>query len=129
MPNSAYWDLWTEAAVGISPGPTVHWLSWCCRWPVSATRKGFRSWNESRWVDAEFTALLLEAQGTLDVEARRAIMADIRKIQMDRGSVAIAWWMSSWAMFNPAFQTMKAHPTAYNLWREVWYDADKDSHA
>ena len=64
-------------------------------------------WNESRWVDEEFSKLLKTAQGTLDVEARRALMKDFERIQQERGSVAIAWWQSVWNIKSPS---CKAHP-------------------
>jgi len=82
-------------------------------------------WNESRWVDKEFSELLKKAQGTIDIEARRAIMKDLQRIQAERGSIAIAWWQSVWNIYNPAFQNLPAHPTAYQLWREAWYDPTK----
>ena len=130
MPNSAYWDLWTEAAVGITPWTHRPLAVMVLPLAYIGDSEGNPvPWNESRWVDEEFTTLLLQAQGTLDVEARREIMADIQKIQMERGSIAIPYWLGSWAVANPAFQDLKAHPTTYNLWREVWYDPDKDPHA
>ena len=79
-------------------------------------------WNETNWVDTEFSTLLQQAVGTLDVEARKAIMAKLEVIQRDRGSIGIAWWQNSWEVFNPGFQGVSAHPTNYNLWREVWLD-------
>ncbi len=130
MPNSAYWDLWTEAAVAITPW--THRPLAVMVLPLAYIGDADGNpvpWNESRWVDEEFTTLLLQAQGTLDVEARRAIMADIQTIQMERGSIAISYWLASWAIYNPGFVGMKAHPTTYNLWREVYYDADLDPFA
>lgn len=127
MPNSAYWDLWTEAAVGITPWTHRPLAVMVLPLAYIADSEGNPvPWNESRWVDAEFTTLLNKAQGILDVEARRAVMADIERIQMERGSIAIAWWQNTWSVANPGFIGMKAHPTAYNLWREVWYDPDMD---
>jgi peptide/nickel transport system substrate-binding protein len=82
-------------------------------------------WNESRWVDPEFDELLKQAQGTLDVEARRAITQELQRIQQERGSVAIAWWQSVWNIYHPKFQNLYAHPTHYQIWREVWLDPDK----
>ena len=67
---------------------------------------------------------MLQAQGTLDLDARRALMEKLEIIQRDRGSIAIAWWQNFWDVWNPAFQNVQPHPTAYNLWREVWYDPD-----
>lgn len=78
-------------------------------------------------MDEEFTTLLQKAQGTLDVEARRAIMKDIETIQQSRGSIAIAWWQNVWRVANPAFINIGSHPTDYYLWRDLWYDATKDT--
>lgn len=130
MPSSAYWDLWTETAVGITPWTHRPLAVMVLPLAYIGDAEGNPvPWNESRWVDEEFTKLLVKAQGTLDVEARRAIMADLQKIQMERGSIGITYWQNSWSVANPAFTGIKSHPTAYNLWREVWYDADKDPHA
>lgn len=130
MPSSAYWDLWTETAVGITPWTHRPLAVMVLPLAYIGDAEGNPvPWNESRWVDEEFTELLVKAQGTLDVEARRAIMADLQKIQMERGSIGITYWQNSWSVANPAFTGIKSHPTAYNLWREVWYDPDKDPHA
>lgn len=127
MPNDAYWGLWTETPVGITTWAHRPLAVMVLPLAYIADADGNPvPWNESRWVDEEFTRLLQQAQGTLDIEARRAIMADLQRIQMERGSIGIAWWVNFWAIANPAFQGMKAHPTQYNLWREVWYDPDKD---
>jgi len=128
MPNSAYWDLWTETPVGIT--------TWAHR-PLAVMLLPLAyindangdpvPWNESRWHDDEFATLLQEAQGTADVEARRALMVDIQRIQQERGSVGIAYFINRWATYNPGFQGIVAHPTDYNLYREVWYDPDQDT--
>ncbi len=130
MPNDAYWGVWTEAAVGITTWAHRPLAVMVLPLAYIADSEGNPvPWNESRWVDEEFTQLLQQAQGTLDIEARRAIMADLQRIQSERGSVAIAWWVNFWAIANPGFQGMSAHPTQYNLWREVWYDPDQDPNA
>lgn len=130
MPNTAYWDLWTETTVGITPW--THRPLGVMLLPLAyiADAEGKPvPWNETRWVDEEFSELLKEAQGTLDLEARREIMAELERIQMERGPVGIAWWKRVWEIFNPAFQNVQAHPTLYNLWREVWYNPDADPNA
>jgi peptide/nickel transport system substrate-binding protein len=127
MPESAYWDLWTETAVGITPW--THRPLAVMVLPLAYTADSTGTpvpWNESRWVDEEFSTLLKQAQGTLDIEARRALMAQIQEIQGTRGSIGIAFWKNVWAASNPAFQGIIGHPTQYELWREVWYDPDKD---
>jgi peptide/nickel transport system substrate-binding protein len=125
MPNSAYWDLWTETPVGITPwthrplGVMVLPLAY-----IADAQGTPVPWNESRWADEEFSTLLKQAQGTIDIEARRAIMKDVETIQRDRGSVAIAWWQNVWNIKSPKLQGAPAHPTHYQLWREAWPDPD-----
>jgi peptide/nickel transport system substrate-binding protein len=126
MPESSYWELWTETPVGVTPwthrplGVMVLPLAY-----IADSTGAPVPWNESRWVDEEFTTLLQKAQGTLDVEARREIMKDIERIQSERGSIAIAWWQNIWRVSVPAFQNIGAHPTDYYLWRDLWYDPTK----
>ena len=130
MPNEAYWDLWTETPVGITLWAHRPLAVMVLPLAYIADSEGNPvPWNETRWVDDEFSSLLKEAQGTLDVEARRAIMADIQRIQSERGSIGVAYFQNFWAVTNPAFIGIKAHPTQYNLWRNVWYDASKDPFA
>jgi peptide/nickel transport system substrate-binding protein len=128
MPNDNYWGIWEETTVGVTP--------WTSRplgvmilplgYGSDADGKPLSGWNESRWVDQEFSELVVQASGTLDLEARRAIMKKIETIQQERGSIGISYWEAVWEVFNPAFQAITAHPTSYNLWREVWYDPDQE---
>lgn len=126
MPNSSYWEKWTETPAGVTPWTHRPLAVMVLPLAYIADSNGEPvPWNESRWVDQEFSDLLKKAQGTLDVEARRAIMKDLQRIQQERGSVAIAWWQSVWNIYKPAFQNLAGHPTDYQLWREAWLDPDK----
>ncbi len=80
-------------------------------------------WNESRWVDTEFSDLLATANGTLDVEARRQIFCNLEQIQMDRGSIGIAWWQNIWMVYRNNVMDVSAHPTLYMLFNNVWKKA------
>lgn len=130
MPNASFWGLWDETTVGITPW--THRSLAVMLLPlayINDVNGDPVPWNESRWHDDEFATLLKEAQGTADVEARRALMADIQRIQQERGSIGVSYFMNRWATYNPGFQGIEAHPTDYNIHRAVWYDPDKDPFA
>ncbi len=116
-----YWDRWTEVDLGIT--------SWTHRplavmvLPLAYTEEAIGAWNETRWTDDEFEGLLREAQGTLDVEARRSIMCKMEDIMQERGPVFNSYWKKVWNITNKKFKNVKAHPTAYDLLYDVWKEA------
>ena len=124
MPTSQYWEKWTEVDLGVTPWthrplgtmvPNLAYIADAEGKPVP--------WNETRWVDKEFTELLNQASGTLDVEKRRKIFCDLEQIQMDRGSVGIAYWMNTWMCPNKRLQNAPAHPNLVFLFNEAWLEA------
>jgi len=121
MPTSAYWDIWTECDLGITPwthrplGTMVLALAYICDEEGKPV-----PWNETRWCDEEFTKLLKEAEGTLDVEERRKIMCKLEEIQYERGSVGIPYWRNVWSIAHKKVQNFKGHPTQYDLFNEIW---------
>jgi peptide/nickel transport system substrate-binding protein len=126
MPIPNYWEIWDQTTVGVTPWTHRPLATMVLPLGYGSDEEGkpLAGWNESRWIDKEFSDLVVQAQGTYDLEARRALMKQIETIQQQRGSVGIAYWLNQWEVFNPAFQGITAHPTSYNLWREVWYDPD-----
>jgi peptide/nickel transport system substrate-binding protein len=76
--------------------------------------------NETRWVDQEFTELLAEAGGTLDLQERRRLFCRLQAIQSERGSVGIAWWQNRWTGVYKNVQGLKTHPAGYLLLDKVW---------
>lgn len=118
---AGYWDRWTEVDLGIT--------SWTHRplatmvLPLAYTKEAIGNWNETRWTDDEFEKVLRQAQGTLDVEARRALMCQIEDIMQTRGPIFNSFWKKVWNITNSKFQNVKAHPTAYDLLYDVWKEA------
>jgi len=124
MPNSQYWEKWTEVDLGVTPWTHRPLGTMILNLAYIADETGAPvAWNESRWVDEEFSTLLNQANGTLDVEKRREIMCQLEQIQMDRGSVAIAYWMNIWTIYRKNVQAIPGHPTYYMLFNEVWKNA------
>ncbi|MCB9078149.1 MAG: ABC transporter substrate-binding protein [Anaerolineaceae bacterium] len=117
---SGYWDRWTEVDLGIT--------SWTHRpldtmvLPLAYIKEAIGAWNETRWSDDEFETLLRQAEGTLDVEARRELMCQIEDIMQERGPIGNSFWKKIWNITSSEFQNVQAHPTAYDLMYEVWKD-------
>jgi peptide/nickel transport system substrate-binding protein len=121
MPNSQYWEQWTEVDLGVTPwthrplGTMILNLAY-----IADSEGNPVPWNESRWVDSEFSELLQKANGTLDLEERRQIFCDLEQIQMDRGSIAIPYWMHIWMVYRKQLMDVPPHPNIYMLFNEVW---------
>jgi peptide/nickel transport system substrate-binding protein len=116
-----YWDRWTEVPLGITSwthrplGIMVLPLAY-----IADSNGDPIPWNETRWVDEEFVSLLSEAERTLDVEERRAIMCKIEDIMQERGPIANSFWKKVWRISRNNVKNITAHPTDYDLFNEVW---------
>jgi peptide/nickel transport system substrate-binding protein len=124
MPNAQYWEQWTEVDLGITTwghrplGTMVPGLAY-----VADDRGKPVAWNETRWVDKEFTELLSQANGTLDLEARRKIFCKLEEIQQRRGSIGNAFWINVWTITGKRVQGVVSHPSLYLSLDEAWVTA------
>lgn len=123
VPSSQYWDVWTEVPLGITIWAHRPLDTMVLSLAYTADAEGKPvAWNESGWTDEEFTKLLKEAEQTLDVEKRRALMCQLEDIQQERGSVGIAFWTSAWYIAHKKMQNVDCHPTNYDILHEAWID-------
>jgi peptide/nickel transport system substrate-binding protein len=119
-----YWDRWTEVDLGITAWTHRPLDTMVLPLAYIADDKGVPvPWNETRWTDEEFTKLLHQAEGTLDIEARREIMCQIEDIMQQRGPIGNSYWKGVWDITRAEFQNIEAHPTNYDLLNNVWKDA------
>ncbi|MEM9901080.1 MAG: ABC transporter substrate-binding protein [Pseudomonadota bacterium] len=90
LPGPTYWNDWAKFPLSVTG-----WLGRPLAVQIYALvyRSGV-PWNETGWTSAEFDALLDEALATPDVEARRAIMAQLQKLMQDEGIVIQPFWRS-----------------------------------
>jgi peptide/nickel transport system substrate-binding protein len=116
MPGKAYDEVWDKVPFGFT--------AWTHR-PLGVMVLGlaYRTgvpWNESKWSNAKFDELLTIAEGTLDVEARREIMAEIEQIMQEDGPIAQPLWQSVFTAMDKRVKGFNFHPTYY-LYGEEWW--------
>ena len=121
MPNNQYWEKWTEVDLGITTwmhrplGTMVLNLAY-----IGDDAGKPVPWNETRWIDPEFSTLLKQANGTLDIEERRKIFCKLETIQQERGSIGNAFWINTWTIVRKRIQGIKAHPSNYLKLEDVY---------
>mgnify|MGYP006282370059 FL=1 len=121
MPTSQYWEKWTEVDLGVTPwthrplGTMVLNLAY-----VLGEDGKPVAWNETNWSDPEFSKLLKEANGTLDLQERTKIMCKLEQIQWDRGSIGAPFWQYNWQVTTARVMDSEPHPTGYYFLNEVW---------
>jgi peptide/nickel transport system substrate-binding protein len=121
MPTSQYWEKWTEVDLGVTPwthrplGTMVLNLAY-----VLGEDGKPVAWNETNWSDPEFSKLLKEANGTLDVQERTKIMCKLEQIQWDRGSIGAPFWQYNWQVTTARVMDSEPHPTGYFFLNEAW---------
>ncbi|PID74217.1 MAG: hypothetical protein CSB32_01900 [Desulfobacterales bacterium] len=121
MPNSQYWEKWTEVDMGITTWAHRPLGTMVLNLGYTADENGKPvAWNESRWVDPEFSKLLTQANGTLDLEKRRQIFCKLESIQMERGSICAPFWINVWTIANKRLQNVVPHPSLYIKLDDVW---------
>lgn len=106
-PWSLYWELWNKVPFGFT--------SWAhdSLGSISlglAYRSG-APWNESGYANPEFDRLLAAAEATLDLEARRKIMAEIQKLMQEDGPIVQPLWASVFAAHDRRVKGFRLHPS------------------
>jgi peptide/nickel transport system substrate-binding protein len=109
MPAAQYWEVWTEAPFGFT--------EWTHRpLGVMVLALAYRSgvpWNESSYANPEFDELLTKAEGVIDVEERRKVIAQIETIMQEDGPVVQPIWRSVFTAYDKKVKGFKMHPTLY----------------
>ncbi len=121
MPVTQYWERWTQVPLGITPWAHRPLGTMVLNLAYTADAAGKPvPWNETRWVDPEFSRLLKETDSLLDPAARRKIFCRLERIQMERGSIGIPFWRRVWLITRDRVRGARAHPNLYFLFNQVW---------
>jgi peptide/nickel transport system substrate-binding protein len=124
MPATEYWNVWTTANMGITwwSHRTLAPMTLAVAYTADADGKP-AAWNESGWVDEEFSAILTEAVGTLDLAKRKELVGKLEVIQKERGSILLPFFMSVWKIYKKNIHDIVADPQEYAIFYETWKDA------
>jgi peptide/nickel transport system substrate-binding protein len=109
MPSASYWDVWTKVPFGFT--------TWSHR-PLGVMVLGlaYRTgvpWNESSYSNPKFDELLTRAEGTLDVDERRKVMAELEKILQEDGPIVQPLWRGLQTAYDSRVKGFKIHPSQY----------------
>jgi peptide/nickel transport system substrate-binding protein len=109
MPSTQYWEVWTKVPFGFT--------TWAHRpLGVMSLALAYRTgvpWNESKYSNAEFDRLLTQAEGTLDVNARREIMSRLEQILQEDGPIVQPVWRAIFTFHDKRVLGFRPHPTLY----------------
>jgi peptide/nickel transport system substrate-binding protein len=115
MPSTQYWEVWTKVPFGFT--------TWAHRpLGVMSLALAYRTgvpWNESKYSNAEFDRLLGQAEGTIDVNARREIMARLEQILQDDGPIVQPVWRAIFTFHDKRVLGFRPHPTLYIFGNEL----------
>ncbi len=118
-----YWNQWTEVNLGLTVWGHRPLDTMALALGYTANKSGKPvAWNETHWIDEEFIRLLRQAERTLEIDARREIMCQIEDVMQERGPIGISYWRRTWNITRSVFKNVKAHPTGYDLFYDVWKD-------
>jgi peptide/nickel transport system substrate-binding protein len=77
-------------------------------------------WNESYWVDEEFSALVKEAESALDLAKRREIVGKLQTIQKERGSICSPFFMNVWQVYTKNVHGVEPSPEEFSILHAAW---------
>lgn len=106
LPSAQFWDVWDKFDCGF-----VEWAHRSLGFMVLSL--GFRTgvpWNPTAFADQEFDDLVTQAEGTLDVDERRAIMEKIEIIMQERGPICQPVWRSLLTGMDKDVKGYRMHP-------------------
>jgi peptide/nickel transport system substrate-binding protein len=115
MPGASFWEVWDKVPFGMT--------NWTHRpLGVMVLALAYQSgvpWNESAYSNPQFDELLAKAQGILDVDDRREVMAEIELLMQQDGPIVQPIWRSVFTAYDKKVLGFKMHPTSYIFANEL----------
>ena len=109
MPSASFWAVWDKVPFG--------YTTWTHR-PLGVMVLGlaYRTgtpWNESSYSNPEFDSLLTQAEGILEADKRRVVMARLEQILQQDGPIVQPLWRVVQGGFDRKVKGFRMHPTSY----------------
>ena len=105
IPGSTFWNDWTKY-----PFSSTNWNHRPLGTQVLALAyKSGEAWNESGFENAEFDALLVQANSLADADTRREVMAKLQAIMTEEGVVVQPYWRSIFRHAKPGLVGWDMH--------------------
>ncbi|MBF9029898.1 diguanylate cyclase [Rhodobacterales bacterium HKCCE3408] len=106
IPGSTFWNDWTNYPLSST--------TWNHReLGVMILNLAYRTgvpWNEAGYSNPDFDALLDQANGIQDADARREIMAQLEQIMQDDAVINQSYWRSLYRSYRPGVLNAEMHP-------------------
>ena len=119
IPGATFWNDWTKY-----PFSSTNWNGRPLGVQVlSLAYKSGGAWNESAHSNPEFDALLDKALATPDVEARRAMMADLETMLRDSGVIIQPYWRSIYRSYREGVKGYEMHQALEFHGDLVWLES------
>lgn len=125
MPATQYWNGWTDFNMGITWWAHNTNALTIMEVAYTADPKTGKpvEWNETRWVDPEFSKILAQAVSTLDLTARKALTLKLEQIQQSRGSICTPFFMDVWKIYTTKVHDVEPSPHEYAIFFKTWKSA------
>lgn len=116
LPADAYYAKWTEWAFG-----ATHWSHRpLATMLMSLALRPGAAWNETRWDDKNFEALLDEASAALSVDDRRKVYERLQPYVREHGTFGEPMFIYALAAQSQAVQNFKPTAFRYGIFHDVW---------
>lgn len=119
LPGATFWNDWTNY-----PFSTTSWGGRPLGVQVYALAyKTGEAWNESAHSNPEFDAMLDEALGIFDPDARRPLMEQMETMLQDSGVIIQPYWSELIMHHTAAVQNYVRHPLREMHLEKVWLES------
>ena len=77
---------------------------------------------ESGYSNPEFDRLLVEAEGKVGIDERRAAMGKLQTILLEDGPIIQPVFRSIFGAYRSRVKNFTMHPTNFNYYKDVWIE-------